>query len=236
MGSTRLPGKVLEPIEGRSMLARVVERLRACARLEVVVVAIPEGPGEAALVEECGGLGAAVFAGPEEDVLARFLGAAEEHRIDPAVRITSDCPLIDPAIVDRTVDEYFRRRDDDVDLVSNTRPRRWPRGMDTEVVSASALLRADGLEKDPAVREHVTLALYRRPQTFRVQGLTSERDLSHLRFTVDTEDDLAFVRAVYRELGQTDPPFGLEAVLALLGRRPDIADLNAGVHQKELPE
>lgn len=233
LGSVRLPGKVLAPIEGRSMLARVVERLRACAALETIVVALPDGPENAPLAAEAERTGAAVWCGPERDVLARVLGAANANAVDPIVRITADCPLLDPSVVERTLAEY-RALAPGVDLVCNTWPRRWPRGLDTEVVAREALARADLLEADPAVREHVTLAIYRRPETFRIAGLAAERDLSHHRFTVDTPKDLAFVRAVYRALGG-EHPFGLRDVLELLEARPDLAGLNSGIEQRGLP-
>jgi spore coat polysaccharide biosynthesis protein SpsF len=232
LGSSRLPRKVLEPIEGRPMIAHVVERLRRSRELADVVLAIPEGDDELAIEAER--LGVPVRRGPEHDVLARYVAAAESTGADPVVRITSDCPLIDPDLVDRVVERYRERRRHGVDLVANTSPRRWPRGLDTEVVRLGALERLAKIETDPAIREHVTLGLRRRPETFRVEGLEAERDLSEHRWTVDTADDLAFVRAVYGELRDT-PAFGTEDVLALLARRPDIRALNAHVAQKELP-
>jgi spore coat polysaccharide biosynthesis protein SpsF len=217
------------------MIARVVERLRRCRRLAGVVLAIPADPGDDALADVARALGVPVFRGPTHDVLARYVGAAREHEADPVVRITADCPLIDPALVDRTVAAFEDLAVDGVDLVANTTPRRWPRGLDTEVVRRDALLRLDEQERDPAVREHVTLGIYRRPDEYAIRGLDAERDLSEHRWTVDTPADLEFVRAVYGALEPENPSFGLDDVLALLERRPDLRRLNAHVRQKELP-
>jgi spore coat polysaccharide biosynthesis protein SpsF len=235
MGSTRLPGKVLEPIGDRSMIAWVVDRLRACRLVDLVVVAVPAGTASEPLVEECRRLGARTFEGPDDDVLARYLGAARAFDIDPVVRVTSDCPLIDPEIVDAAVEAFRRRRGAGCELVSNFVPRRWPRGLDVEVVAREALERADTLEADLAVREHVTLAMYRRPDVFRVEGFPSAEDLSTHRWTVDTADDLAFVRAVVGELSGQGALFGYRDVLDLLERRPELMALNASIQQKELP-
>ncbi len=238
LGSTRLPRKVLEPIEGTPMLGRVVERLGRAPGIEKIVLAIPEGKRDEPLADLGRALGVTVFRGPERDVLARYLGAARAHGIDPVVRITSDCPLIDPEVVGATLAAFLDRRQhrDPVDLLANTVPRRWPRGLDTEVVSLAALAELDRVEDDPAVREHVTLGIYRRPDRFRVAGLPAERDLSRLRWTVDTPEDLALVREIYRELLPAHGAgFGWRAVVALLERRPDLAAVNARVRQKEVP-
>ena len=184
------------------MLARVVERLRLCRTIDSIVIAAPEGPENEPLAEEARRLETPVWRGSQQDVLARYIGAAEAHDIDPVVRITADCPLLDPFLVDRTVGEYLRLRPQGVDLVCNTWPRRWPRGLDAEVLARSALERAHAVENDPAVREHVTLAIYQRTPPFRVAGLESERDLSGHRWTVDTQDDLAFMRGIYAALGK----------------------------------
>ena len=227
-----MPGKTLASIEGRSMLARVVERLRLCRTIDSIVIAAPEGPENEPLAEEARRLETPVWRGSQQDVLARYIGAAEAHDIDPVVRITADCPLLDPFLVDRIVGEYLRLRPQGVDLVCNTWPRRWPRGLDTEVLARSALERAHAVENDPAVREHVTLAIYQRTPPFRVAGLESERDLSGHRWTVDTQDDLAFMRGIYAALGDGNVegrPFGLDDVLELLATRPELAALSAGV-------
>lgn len=235
VGSTRLPRKVLERIEGRSMLEWVVVRLRRARRLSRIVVAVPDRRESDPLVEEAQRLEAEVWRGPEQDVLLRYCGAAERFAIDPIVRVTSDCPLIDPALVDAAVEMYEKMTPEGIDLVANTLPRRWPRGLDVEVVSASALRLASSVETRPEVREHVTLAIYRRKDLFRVAGLEGGEDLSRYRWTVDTPEDLEFVRTVCRELGSRALDRGFEDVVGLLSAHPEIAAINAGVEQKELP-
>ena len=235
VGSTRLPRKVLEPIEGRSMLEWVVARLRRSGGLGKIVVAVPDLAESEPLVEEVRRLGAELWRGPEQDVLARYCGAAEHFAIDPIVRVTSDCPLIDPALVDAVLEAYGRSGSEGIDLVANTLPRRWPRGLDVEVVSAAALRRASRVETEPQVREHVTLAIYRREDLFRTAGLEGGEDLSQYRWTVDTPEDLEFVLAVYRALGSRALRCGFEDILELLAARPEISAINADVKQKELP-
>jgi len=237
VGSTRLPAKVLAPLAGRPLLARVLGRLGRAAGLARVVLAIPEGPRDEPLAALAAELGVPVFRGPEDDVLGRYVGAALAHGIDPVVRVTADCPLIDPELVGAVLAAFLERRAaDPVDLLANTLPRRWPRGLDTEVVSREALVELDRIETDPAVREHVTLGIYRRPERFRVAGLPGPRDLAHLRWTVDTPEDLAVVREIWEALLPVHgEAFGWRDVLALLERRPDLARRNAAVPQKELP-
>ncbi len=233
MGSTRLPGKALVPIEGRPMIARVLERLARCRLLDALVVAIPDTPDNEPLAAAAEQAGAQVCRGSEEDVLGRYLRAAEQSDADPIVRITSDCPLIDPELVDRTI-EAFLDRQPSADLVCNTRPRRWPRGLDTEVVARRALEHAATACTDPTLREHVTAPLYAAPEHYAISGLDSEEDHSHLRWTVDTAEDLAFVREVYAALDPpSGTPFGWRAVLELLERRPELLRINAHVRQKE---
>ncbi len=236
LASTRLPGKVLAEIEGRTMLAWVIARLRRSRFVKRIVVAVPEKAESEPLLVEARRAGALVWSGPEHDVLTRTLGAAEAHGIDPVVRITSDCPLIDPELVDAVVAAFLCRRAEGIDLVANTQPRAWPRGLDTEVVSRSALQRASRFEEDPAVREHVTLPIYHRQELFHVAGLSADEDRSHHRWTVDTPEDLHFVRTVYQEMAGRCETFTSADVFELLTRRPEIAALNARIQQKELPQ
>ncbi len=238
VGSTRLPGKVLEKVRGRTLLARLLDRLGRCRAATRIVVATPEGDADAPVRDEAARHGALVFAGSETDVLARYLGAARRHRIDPVVRITSDCPLHDPVVVDEAVSRFAALEAEGrrVDVVTNARPgaRTYPRGLDVEVASLGALEDADSrLAPDAPDREHVTRYLYRQPALYRVDDLRLPLDLSFLRWTVDTAEDLEFVRAVCEELEPEDPRFGFLDVLALLGRRPELVAINAGVRQKE---
>jgi spore coat polysaccharide biosynthesis protein SpsF len=236
-GSTRLPRKVLLEVQGDTLLGHQLRRLQRCRAVATIVVATTERPADAEIVAEAERHGAATFRGSEEDVLARYLGAAAQVDADPVIRITSDCPLIDPEYVDAAVTTFLARAGSSspVDVVTNGRPgkRTFPRGLDVEVVARRALaLAADRLAADAPEREHVTQYLYRNPGGFRFEDLLLPLDLSFLRFTVDTAEDFELVRAIYDDLYPENPAFALRDVLALLGRKPELLTLNAHVRQK----
>lgn len=236
-GSTRLPGKVLLRVQGHTLLGHLLRRLGRAKTIERIVVATTTRPEDEAILEEARRHGALTSTGSEEDVLSRYLGAAREHDIDPVVRVTSDCPLHDPMVLDRAVALYSIRRDagEAVDLVTNGRPgaRTYPRGLDTEVAARRVL--EDAHARMPAnapEREHVTQYLYRHAEDYRIEDLRLPIDLSFLRWTVDTGADYDFVREVYDALYPTHPEFGMNDVLALLSRRPELVAINAQVRQK----
>jgi spore coat polysaccharide biosynthesis protein SpsF (cytidylyltransferase family) len=230
VGSRRLPGKVLAPIGGRSMLERVVERVLSATRLDGAVVATSEDPRDDAVEAICRRRGFACFRGSESDVLSRYVGAATLHEADPIVRITADCPLIDPEVIDRVVDA-FRGTGLPCDYASNINPPTFPHGLDTEILSAETLRRADREARWQSEREHVTLYVRNHPERFRSVNVTHAPDLSGRRWVVDEATDLEFVRAVYERMG--DRPFGMADVLALLQREPELASLNAGIVRDE---
>lgn len=232
MGSTRLPGKVLADVAGRTMLARVVRRVRRAGRLDEVVVATTTAAGDEPVVEHCQRLGVACFRGQEDDVLDRYYRAATAHAADAVVRITSDCPLIDPEVIDRVVGAFLDRQPD---YASNTLRRTWPRGLDTEVTTTAALSRAWREAAEPYQRVHVTPYLYQHPEHFTLLAVTGEEDLSAGRWTVDTGEDLDFVRAVCERMGGEDG-FSWREVHRLLGDEPSLAERNRHVRHKRLTE
>lgn len=226
-GSTRLPGKALLDIGGRTMLARVVGRARQARCVDEVVVATTDAPADDAVVAECERLGVRAFRGSEQDVLSRFAGAAAAFGAGPVVRITGDCPLIDPGVLDEVV-----RALGGADFAANTLERTFPQGLDVEVASREALDRTAREAVEPFEREHVFPYVYRHPERFQLVSVTCAGDWSSQRWTVDEAADLEFVRAVYARLG--DPPTWRD-VLALLEREPELAAINGGVRQKQLP-
>ena len=228
MGSTRLPGKVLKDLCGETVLARVVKRTRGATLLDEVVVATSIQAADDAIVEECERLRVACFRGDETDVLDRYYRAAEEFSAGAIVRITSDCPLIDPEVSDKTIRAFLEQHPD---YASNVLERRYPRGLDTEVMTSSALGSACRDARDPYQREHVTPFLYQHPSRFRLLSVTGDRDYSHYRWTLDTPEDLEFLRAVYERRSDASDPTWLE-VLGMLEREPDLAAINAHVKQK----
>ena len=230
IGSTRLPGKVLLDLAGKPMLARCVNRTRRAQTLDEVVVATTEQPTDEAIVRLCAERGCPCFRGSEDDVLDRYYRAAVEHQADVVVRITSDCPLIEPDIIDRVVQQFLDLQPE-VDYACNTLPRRtFPRGLDTEVMRFDVLEQAWREDNNPAWREHVTPYIQRNPDLFRIHGVVNEVDYSHIRWTVDTSEDLAFVRCIYNHFGHDR--FSWREVLAVLGQHLEWLEINRHVQQK----
>jgi spore coat polysaccharide biosynthesis protein SpsF len=232
MGSTRLPGKVLLDLAGEPILGRVMNRTQRAQTLVEVVVATTVQPVDDAIVRLCAERGWPCFRGSEEDVLDRYYQTAMAHQADVVVRITSDCPLIEPEVIDRVVREFLDLQPE-VDYSCNVLPRRtFPRGLDTEVMRFDVLERAWQEDHNLASREHVTPYIYHNPDLFRIHGVTNEVDYSHLRWTVDTPEDLDFVRRIYDHFGHDH--FTWQEVLEVLEEHPEWLEINRTVQQKVL--
>ena len=233
MGATRLPGKVLLDLAGEPMLARVVNRTRRARTLDEVVVATTVRSADNAILDLSAECGWSCFRGNEEDVLDRYYRAALAHQADIIVRITADCPLIEPEIVDQVVREFLERQPE-VDYACNVLPRRtFPRGLDTEVIHFDVLEQAWRQDHNPAWREHVTAYIQRNPDLFRIHGVVNEVDYSHMRWTVDTPEDLAFVSRIYEHFGHDH--FSWDEVLAVLEEHSEWLEINRRVQQKVVP-
>jgi glutamate-1-semialdehyde aminotransferase/spore coat polysaccharide biosynthesis protein SpsF (cytidylyltransferase family) len=219
MGSTRLPGKVLLDVNGDTLLARVVHRVQRSRLAGEIIVATTEQPADDAIIEECKRLGVSAFRGEVDDVLDRYYRAAGCHAADTVVRVTSDCPLVDPAVIDTIVARFQKG---DCDYASNTIRYTYPEGLDTEVFSFRALERAWKEARKPSEREHVTP--YLRTAEFRRVNVESVVPVAPglYRWSVDKADDLQLVRKIYREFDDRED-FGFEEVLRLLKERPDLA-------------
>ena len=229
MTSTRLPGKVLLPLAGEPMLTRLIERLRRVRRADGIVVATTTNTSDDPIAALCALLGVPCHRGSEHDVLSRYADAARVHGADVVVRITSDCPLIDPALIDQVIATYEAG---DSDYVSNMLPPTWPYGMAVEVFSAAALAQAHAEATQAAEREHVTPFLYWHPERYRLRNVASPVDLSQHRWTVDTPEDYALVGRLFDHLMPTHPHFTQADVLALLDQHPDWIALNQHIQQK----
>ena len=232
MSSTRLPGKVLMDLGGETMLARVLRRLGRASRVDEVVVATTDTASDDEIGTECAGLQVSCFRGSEHNVLDRYLRAAECFRSDVIVRVTADCPLIDPAIVDEVVAACVEKQ---VDLACNDVPHTFPRGLDVEAFTIETLRRVQDMADQPYQREHVTPLIYERPDIFRTYSVRGDRDLSHLRWTVDTPADLTLTRAIYAHFENRDD-FGWREALELVDSHPELAEINAHVAQKPVTE
>jgi len=230
MESTRLPGKVLMDMGGKTVLARMVDRLRQAARINEIVVATIDSVADDAISKECHRLEVATFRGSENDVLDRYHRAARKCAAQVVVRITSDCPVIDPQLVDETIRVFHEQCGD---CASNIFPRTYPRGLDTEVFTRSALEQAWHDAHKPYQREHVTPYFYQHPELFRLASLRGQVDYSQYRWTLDTAEDLELLRAIYARFSNQDD-FRWGEVTRLVEREPELAELNSRVVQKSL--
>lgn len=232
MASSRLPGKVMAEIEGEPMLARVVDRARRAKSLDDVVVATTTDPGDSEIVQFCERRGITVFQGHPSDVLDRFYRCASSEKADVIVRITGDCPLIDPDLIDLTT-RTLMDADPGLDFAANRLPqnRTYPIGLDTEVCSFRTLEVAWNEADQPYQREHVMPFIYENEDRFRTRIVEYEQNLGELRWTIDTPEDLELVRQIYKHFGGRDDFSWLE-VLRLFEERPDLAKINAEVGHK----
>lgn len=227
MGATRLPNKVMSDICGKTMLERVVTRVQK-SKVIATVVATTRNPLDDAIYEMCQHKGWTVFRGDEEDVLDRFYWASIVYDADVIVRICCDCPLIDPAVINYCIDWFLDRK---VDYASNKIPHSYPLGLDVEVIRFSALKQA--FEEDKKWREHVAPYIYYNPGKFKLLPVMNTEDLSKMRWTVDTPEDLEFVRKIYGHF-RRDNVNWREVVGLLRYDHPEWLEINQNVEQKQV--
>ena len=230
LGSSRLPGKVLLPLAGKPLLQRMLERVLAAREPDEVMVATTTAPEDEPIRQLVSELGLRVASGHPTDLLDRHVGAARAAGADVMVKVPSDCPLIDPAVID-TVIACYRRAAGAVDFVTNLHPPSWPDGNDVEVVPMEVLETAWREALRPHEREHTTPFIWDQPERFRLLNVRSDlgRDLSAThRFTIDYREDYELIARVYDALWRPERPiFPLAEILALIEREPAIAALNA---------
>jgi spore coat polysaccharide biosynthesis protein SpsF len=236
MGSTRLPGKVMKELCGKTVLAHVVFRVQACLLIDEVVVATTTSKADDVIVAEAEKCGVKWFRGSEEDVLERYYLAAKQYNADVVVRVTSDCPLFDPEVLSQML-EYFKNETFEglqIDYLSNCFNRSYPRGLDAEIFTFDVLEKAFAAAQKPYEREHVTPYIYEHPEIFALHNQTNDDDISNYRWTLDTEDDWKLIEAVYANLYREKEIFTTDEVIALLGAKPELVKLNVNVKHKEL--
>ena len=232
MGSTRLPGKVMKKLIDKPVLHHVVDRLKTCKQIDSILVATTLKKEDAEILNLCEKIRIPCFRGSENDVLDRYYQAARSVKATTIIRITSDCPLLDPILVDNMV-EIFMAEQNSLDYLSNTLERTFPRGLDTEIFSMSALAKAWSHASSAAEREHVTPYIYRHPEMFRLRNHKNSIDLSSYRWTLDTPEDWRFIKEVYTRLYDREKIFLTDDIIDLLKEEPEIAAANANVVQKD---
>ncbi|MBE9138811.1 glycosyltransferase family protein [Nodosilinea sp. LEGE 07088] len=231
MTSTRLPGKVLKPVLGQPLLSYQIERLKRVTLADVIAIATTTNAADDPIVELSESLAVGCFRGAEHDVLSRYFGAAQAYAADVVVRVTSDCPLIDPQIMDEVIGYYLSHRDR-YDYISNSIQRTYPRGLDTEVFSTGTLEQAHREATAPPEREHVTPFIYNHPERYAIGQVTSPQDLSHHRWTVDTPEDFELIRRMLETLYPQVPNFTLQDCLDVIAQQPAWPAINSHIEQK----
>lgn len=224
MSSSRLPGKVMAEISGRSMLYHVVKRVERAKMIDLVTVATSDLRSDDIIEAFCKNNDIRCFRGNLDDVLDRYYQAAKYFGAQIIIRLTADCPLLDPDIIDRVVRTFS---EGNFDYVSNVIEYTYPDGLDTEVFTFEALERAWQEARLKSEREHVTPYIRNHPEIFLQANVGYREDISHLRWTVDCPQDMDFVRSVFEQFG--DSFFGMAEILDLLNHQPDLSSKNAGI-------
>ena len=233
MGSTRLPGKVLKTVLGKPLLEYLVERIAQTKEIDDFVILTSHEKSDDPIVSFCHKHNIAAYRGSEDDVLDRYYQAALLRKPDGIVRITADCPLIDPDVIDQVVQIF--RQDPHVDYISNAFERTFPRGLDVEVFSFHALQQAAQQAIRPEEREHVTVYMYRHPEIFKLKNVAHKPSMGNYRWTVDTPEDFALIRLILENLYPSNPHFRMKDILRLLAQHPTWSELNAHIEQKKFP-
>lgn len=235
MGSTRLPGKALKGVVGKPMLWHMFNRLENSQEIDLVVLATSTSPKDNELEQFAKNYDLPFYRGSEGDVLGRYYEAAEKFQGNTIVRLTGDCPLIDPAVMDKVISSHL---DLDSDYTANTINRTYPRGLDTEVIGYDALEKAHNEASKDYEREHVTPYIKENPDIFRLNSVEAEGKLRRpdLRLTVDREEDLELIRKVFDKLYHKDEIIKTEQVIDFLDNNPEVASINSNVKQKGLKE
>ncbi|PKP61382.1 MAG: acylneuraminate cytidylyltransferase [Candidatus Altiarchaeales archaeon HGW-Altiarchaeales-1] len=231
MGSTRLHGKVMKKILGKEVILHDIDRIKQIKNLDKIVIATTTKKDDDIIVETIKNYnsGIGIFRGSEDDVLDRYYKAAKEFNATVIVRITSDCPLIDPLVSDKVIETFLNNK---CDYCSNCLKRTYPQGLDTEVFSFEALEKAWKEAKEDYQREHVTPYIYEHPEKFKLLNVLNDKDLSHLRWTLDTIEDFNFIDEIYKRLYKENKSFYIEDILKVLEKEPKMLEINKDIKQK----
>ena len=236
MTSSRLPGKVLMYLLGRPALEMMIERIKKSRYIDEIIIATTTNKSDEKIVELANSLGVSVHRGSEDDVLKRVLSAAESVNADLLVKLTGDCPLIDPIIIDQTITAHLSG---DYDYTSNLlNERTFAIGLDTEVLWLDTLKKVNDSTNEPMDRTHVTCYIYHNPQHFRLNGIkaNAHNQSGDLRITLDTKDDYELISKIFETLYPNNPNFGAKDIIKLLRSNPELININSKVRQKKVEE
>ena len=233
LGSTRLPGKVLKNLNGKPLIEQIVNRLKYCKNIDNIVLATTTNVVDDKLVSWCEKNNVSCFRGDENNVLKRYYDAATQYKSDVIIRITADDPFKDPKVIDSVIDML---ETENLDFAYNNNPPSFPEGLDTEVFTYSAIKQAAETETTDFEKEHVTQYFYHNPQIFKCKNLSYKENVSHIRLTVDTEQDFELASKLYSKLSPNGEMFFLEDVLALIKKEPELLEVNKGVKRSAMYE
>lgn len=228
--STRLPGKVLLPLADKTDIEHVIFRVSQSKKIDKVILATTTKEADDSVALKCQQMGIDCFRGSEDDVLDRYYQAAKKFSCKNIIRITGDCPLIDPEVVDKVIDLY---ETSGVDYATNVIPPTFPDGLDTEIFSFAALEGAWRETKMASEREHVTIYLWRHPEIFKQQHLKNKADLSSRRWCLDNPEDYEFMKQVFGKLYPQKPDFRLNDLLEFFEANPEIEKINNMISRNE---
>ena len=226
IGSTRLPGKILKELSGKPMLWHIVERLLHSKLIDKIIIATSDLPDDDQTEKFCIENGLTFFRGSSSNVLSRYYETAKKYPSDLIIRITADCPVIDPEIIDNMLKFFIdKSKNARIDYLSNVHPRTFPRGLDTEIFTFAALEKAYNEADSDSEREHVTPYFYQHPKIFSIRNFVNKTDYSFHRWTVDTGEDFKLIQEMYSELYQPKRIFLFDDILRLFKRRPELLSI-----------
>ncbi|GGE36246.1 spore coat protein [Pullulanibacillus camelliae] len=231
MNSTRLPGKVLKKVLNKTLLEYQIERVKRATNIDEIIIATTRNTSDDPIVELCNSLSIPFYRGSEDDVLSRYYEAAKQFNADIVVRLTSDCPVIDPEVIDKVINFYLNNYID-YDYVSNTMKRTYPRGLDTEVFSIQALKKVYESAAERFYREHVTTYIYRTTNEFKLGNVENNINLSQYRLTVDTIEDFELIKLIIERLYPINQGFKLIDIINILKEYPRWLKINSHIEQK----
>lgn len=229
IGSTRFPSKTLKKIEGKPIIWHMINRAKKIKSAQQIIVITTRKREDRIFLKIAHENGVLSFQGSEKDVLDRHYSCAIKFNADPIIRITSDCPLIDPNLVERMLQTFLKNN---YDYVTNREPPTYPDGLDTEIFAFSALKKVAKYAKMNSEREHVSPYIVKNPKKFKIFNYRNRKNLSHLRWTVDEKRDLRFVRQIYSRM-KPKTLFSTSAVLKILSKEPHLQKINQGISRNE---
>lgn len=224
MDSTRLREKALKKILDRTLIEWIKYRLSFCKEIDMVVLGTSENKDNDPLAKHAEDIGLDYFRGSESDLVERLLGTARKFKADAIIRVTGDCPLVDPGLVDKLVKIYRDR--ENLDYITNVLPPTFPDGIDIEIISTKTLERLDKEVKDPLYREWITTTIMENPDKFNVLNISSEENLFHLRLTVDYPEDFELVEEIFKKLHKEGEVFSLKDILNLIKQESELIKIN----------